>query len=51
MSISSWLRMWQWYTYSQPKLTTWLTTSIGSPSGLNANTGIPAASWAVVFCR
>ncbi len=24
MSISSWLRMWQCHTYSQPKLTIWL---------------------------
>ena len=32
MSISSWLRMWQWKTYSQPKFTTWLTIgSIGLP--------------------
>jgi len=34
MSISSWLRMWQWYTYSQPKLMRWFTTGkTGSPFG------------------
>ena len=33
-SISSWDRMWQWYTYSQPKLTSWLTTlAVGLPCG------------------
>ena len=31
MSISSWLRMWQCQTYSQPKLTSWLV--IGGRSG------------------
>ena len=35
MSISSWLRMWQCHTYSQPKLTIWL--MIGA-------TGLPFAS-------
>ena len=34
MSISSWLRMWQCQTYSQPKLTIWLVIGrSGSPLG------------------
>src|SRR5512137_399824 len=34
MSISSWLRMWQWKVYSQPKLTSWLTIGlVGLPCG------------------
>lgn len=34
MSISSWLRMWQWMTYSQPKFTRELTmVPVGLPCG------------------
>ena len=34
MSISSWLRMWQCQTYSQPKLTSWLVmAAVGLPAG------------------
>ncbi len=34
MSISSWLRMWQCQTYSQPKLTSWLVIGlVGLPCG------------------
>ena len=32
-SFSSWPRIWQWYTYSQPKLTRWLTTGAWAPVG------------------
>ena len=33
MSISSWDRMWQWYTYSQPKLTSVFSTAVRLPDG------------------
>ena len=46
MSISSWLRMWQCQTYSQPKLTYWLVIgAVGLPAGSMLLKPIDASGW------
>src|SRR4051794_24839015 len=57
MSISSWDRMWQWYTYSQPKLTSAFVTVVTLPFGstisplgsMSAPSGIIGLSGRMLF--
>ena len=52
MSISSWLRMWQCQTYSQPKLTYWLVIgAVGLPAGSTLLKPIDAPGGAIGLSR